>query len=192
VFTTAPVLAHFYYEKVIVLETDASSFVSAGMLLQYDDQGALHPVLFCSKRHTPAEENYEIYNHEFEVIVMSLEQWRPECEGSVHLIKIPTDYKNLLYFITSKLLKGRQTRWSKILLRFKFKIVYHLGKQGLKSNALIRIPGDIPPKEGAEKPQQIMLRTENLNKKIQQGPEMAFTEVVNQDEENIDSKKLWN
>jgi hypothetical protein len=48
-FTTAPVLAHFNFEKEIVLETDASSYVSAGVLSQYDDQGVLHPVAFFSK-----------------------------------------------------------------------------------------------------------------------------------------------
>src|ERR1700737_2423471 len=58
-FTTAPVLAHFDYEKKIVLETDASSYVSAGVLSQYDDQGILHPIVFFLKKHSPAEENYE-------------------------------------------------------------------------------------------------------------------------------------
>jgi hypothetical protein len=61
-FTTAPVLSHFDCEKAIVLETDASNYVSAGVLTQYDDQGILHPVAFFSKKHTSAEENYKIYN----------------------------------------------------------------------------------------------------------------------------------
>jgi hypothetical protein len=118
------VLVHFDYEKEIVLETDASSYVSAGVLSQYDDQGVLHPVAIFSKNHSPAAENYKIYDQDSGAIVKSLEQWRPECEGSVHPIKILTDHKNLEYFMTSKLLNQRQTRWSEFLSRFKFKIVY--------------------------------------------------------------------
>jgi hypothetical protein len=94
-FTSAPVLAHFDYEKEIVLETDASSYVFAGVLSQYDNQGVLHPVVFFSKKHSPARENYKIYDQEFGMIVKSLEQWRPECEGSAHLIKILTDHMYL-------------------------------------------------------------------------------------------------
>jgi hypothetical protein len=123
-FTMAPVLAHFNYEKEIVLETDASSYVSTGVLSQYDDHGVLHPVAFFSKKHLPAEENYRIYDQELGAIVKSLEQWRPECEASAHLIKILTDHKNLEYFMTLKLLHRRQTRWSEFLFRFKFKIIY--------------------------------------------------------------------
>jgi hypothetical protein len=63
-FTTAPVLADFHYERECIMETDASSYVFAGVLSQYDDQGILHPVAFFSKKHTPAEEYYEIYNQE--------------------------------------------------------------------------------------------------------------------------------
>jgi hypothetical protein len=56
-FTTAPVAVHFDFEKEIVLETDASSYVSAGVLSQYDDQGIIYPVAFFSKKHSPAKEN---------------------------------------------------------------------------------------------------------------------------------------
>jgi hypothetical protein len=139
-FTTSPVLAHFDYEKDIVLGTDASSDVSAGVLLQYNNQGILHPAAFFSKKHTRVEENYEVYDEELGAIVKSLEQWRPECEGSAHPIEILTDHKNLKYFMTSKLLNRRQTRWSEFLSRFKFKIVYHPCKQGKKPDALTRMP----------------------------------------------------
>ena len=43
-FTTAPILQHFNFEKAIVVETDASDFVSAGVLSQPDDNGVLWPV----------------------------------------------------------------------------------------------------------------------------------------------------
>jgi hypothetical protein len=48
-FTSAPILRHFDDDREIVVETDASDFVSAGILSQYDDEGILHPVAFYSK-----------------------------------------------------------------------------------------------------------------------------------------------
>ena len=59
-FTTAPILAHFDFERDVVVETDASDCVSVGVLSQYDDNGILHPVAFFSTKHSPAECNYEI------------------------------------------------------------------------------------------------------------------------------------
>jgi len=51
-FTTAPVLQLFDFEKPCVVETDASDFVSAGVLSQPNPDGVLHPVAFLSKKHT--------------------------------------------------------------------------------------------------------------------------------------------
>jgi hypothetical protein len=74
-FTMAPVLRHFDYERQIIVETDASDYVSAGILSQYDDEGILHPVAFFSKKHTPAECNYEIYDKELMAILQAFEEW---------------------------------------------------------------------------------------------------------------------
>jgi hypothetical protein len=56
----ALVLAHFDYEMEIVLETDAWSYVSTGVLSQYDDRQILHPLAYFSKKYSPAKANYEI------------------------------------------------------------------------------------------------------------------------------------
>ena len=48
-FTTAPILRHFDHDREIIVETDASDYVSAGILPQYADDGILHPVAFFSK-----------------------------------------------------------------------------------------------------------------------------------------------
>jgi len=53
-FTTAPILRRFDHDRDIVLETDASDFVSAAVLSQYDDDGILHPVAFFSKKTLPS------------------------------------------------------------------------------------------------------------------------------------------
>ena len=86
VFTTVPLVVHVDYKKKIVLETDTSSCISAGVHLQYDNEGILYLIAFFSKKHIPAEEKYEIYNQELGAIVKSLEQWRLEYERSAYPI----------------------------------------------------------------------------------------------------------
>jgi len=94
-FTSAPILRHFDHEREILVETDASDFVSAGVLSQRDDAGVLHPVAFYSKKHSPAECNYEIYDKELMAIVRAFEEWRPELEGAAHPVQVLSDHKNL-------------------------------------------------------------------------------------------------
>jgi hypothetical protein len=148
-FTSAPVLAPFDWEKEIILETDASDYVSAGVLSQYGDDGILRPVAFFSKKHSTTECNYEIYDKELLAIVRCFEEWRPELEGTSSPIKVITDHRNLEYFTTTKLLNRRQARWSEFLSRFNFTITYRPGKQGTKPDALTRRSEDLP-KEGDE------------------------------------------
>ena len=73
-FTTAPILRHFEHEREIVVETDALDFLSAGVLFQYGDDGILNPVAFFSKKHSPAECNYGIYDKELMAIARAFEE----------------------------------------------------------------------------------------------------------------------
>jgi hypothetical protein len=143
-FTSEIILTHYDPEKKIVVETDASDYVSAGILSQYDDEGVLQPIAYFSRKHTPAECNYEIYDKELMAIVRAFENWRPELEGSAHPIDVVTDHKNLEYFTTTKLLSRRQARWAEFLSRFDFQIRYRPGKQGGKPDALTRRTADLP------------------------------------------------
>jgi hypothetical protein len=103
-FTSAPVLARFDPDRDVIVETDASDYVSAGVLSQYDDDNVLHPVAYFSKKHSPAECNYEIYDKELMVIVQPFEEWRPELQSVINPIRVLSDHKNLEYFTTTKLL----------------------------------------------------------------------------------------
>ena len=49
-FREGAMLAHFDPHKQTVLETDASDYVTAAVLSQYDDKGILRPVAFMSKK----------------------------------------------------------------------------------------------------------------------------------------------
>lgn len=168
-FTSAPILKHFDHTKPVLVETDASDYVSAGVLSQRDDDGVLHPVAFYSKKHSPAECNYEIYDKELMAIIRAFEEWRPELEGAEHPVQVLTDHKNLEYFMTTKNLNRRQARWAEYLSRFDFKIVYRPGTAGGKPDALTRRSGDLP-EEGDERlmqQQKALLKPHNLPPQLQ-------------------------
>jgi hypothetical protein len=163
-FTSTPVLARFDPDCDVIVETDASDYVSAGVLSQYDDDGILHPVAYFSKKHSPAECNYEIYDKELMAIIRTLEEWRPELQSVINPIHIPSDHKNLEYFTTTKLLNRWQARWSQLLSQFNFKIVYRPGPAGGKPDALTRRSGDLP-NEGDDcslENQMTIIKPENI------------------------------
>jgi len=167
-FTTAPVLRHFDHDREVIIETDASGYVSAGVLSQYDDDGVLHQVAYFSKKHSPAKCNYDIYNKELMAIIKALEEWRPECEAAAYPLKLITDHKNLEYFMTKKLLNRRLAPWSEFLTRFDYGIVYRPAKFDGKADALTRRPGDLPERgdERLKNTEQVVLTQQNLPEKL--------------------------
>ena len=68
-FTSAPVLRHFDPAKEIIVEMDASNYILVGMISQYNADGILHPVAFFSKKYSPMECNYKIYDKELIAII---------------------------------------------------------------------------------------------------------------------------
>lgn len=160
-FTSAPVLRHFDPLLPCVVEADSSDYCTGGVLSQEDVEGVLKPVAFFSKRLSPAECNYEIYDKELLAIIRCFEQWRPELEGAIYPVKVLSDHKNLQYFCTTKQLSHRQARWSEYLSRFDFKITYRPGSQGQKPDALTRRSQDQPAQEEARQyRKQTLLRPE--------------------------------
>ena len=65
----APIFHHFDLSKQSFVETDLSDYVNAGMLLQMDNNGVLHPVAYFSRKMAPTEYNYEIYDKKLLAII---------------------------------------------------------------------------------------------------------------------------
>lgn len=124
----APILMHFDPDRAIIIETDASDYVSTGIMSQHDENQVLRPVAYDSKKHSPVECNYEIYDKELLAIIRDFDEWRLELEGAKYPISVITDHKNLEYFMTKKELNRRQARWSEYLSRFGYVITYRPGK----------------------------------------------------------------
>ena len=174
--------------KAIIVETDASDFVSAGVLSQ-DFNGVLHPITFFSKKHLPAECNYEIYDKELLTIVRAFETWRAELEGSAFPISVITDHRNLEYYMTTKQLSRRQARWSEYLSRFNFIIQYRPGKQGGKPDALTRRSQDLPTDVSDERikhQDQIVLKAHNLPTELHNLHAQAVTSLPEQRTEPLE------
>jgi hypothetical protein len=144
-FETDTLLAHFDPDKETWVETDASDFVTAGVISQMHD-GVLRPVAFFSKKMNPAECNYMIYDKELLAIIRSFETWKPELTSVApeNPVKVYTDHRNLEHFMTTKQLNRRQARWAEFLSEFNFKIMYRPGKDGQKPDILTRRSQDIP------------------------------------------------
>jgi len=106
VFTSGkiPILRHYDPEKPALLETDASDFAIAGILSQKFMDGKIHPVRFVSRKLTPAELNYDVYDKEMPAVVFSVRNNWHYLQGAVHETTIYSDHQNLTYFKTAVLL----------------------------------------------------------------------------------------
>ena len=107
------------------------------MVQKYKDK-IQHPVVYYSRKLTPLELNYNIYNKELLAIVAVLKEQRVFLQKITELFIIKTDYKNLTGFLTIKKLNQRQVRWVKILMEYYFKIKHVKGTDNIKADTLSR------------------------------------------------------
>ena len=187
-FTKGPILQHFNPDLETWIETDASDYVVAAVLSQIGPDEKLHPVAYMSKKMSPAECNYEIYDKELLAIVRAFEEWRPECAGTPveSPIKILTDHKNLEHFMTSKQLNRRQARWAEFLSEFNFRIAYRPGAQGTKPDSLTRRSEGLPENKDDERHKynhRILLKDHHLDKGVRNAIRLAPM-LMDESEEN--------
>jgi len=191
-FELAPVLAHFDHNKETWIETDASDFVTAGVLSQMHG-GVLRPVAFFSKKMSPAELNYQIYDKELLAIVRSFEIWQPEVASVApeNPVKVYTDHRNLEYFMKNQKLTRRQARWAEFLSEFNFRIQFRPGKLNQKPDILTRRSQDLPKDFNDERSLerfQILLQDHQLDKDVGIALNaMWFAEDIGSPEETMTS-----
>jgi hypothetical protein len=53
-------------------------------------------------------------------------------------VQVYIDYKNLIYFTTTKKLNKRQVKWSETLAKYNFRIAYQKGTKNARADALSR------------------------------------------------------
>ena len=126
--TSAPVLLFPDLTKPFVVYTDASKVAAGAVLLQ--DQGAgLQPVAFHSKKFTPAEVRYPVYEQELFALVGALQEWRCYLEGGQAIIY--TDHQSLQRLMAQPKLNGRQARWLELIWHYQHVIKFKEGVANL-------------------------------------------------------------
>lgn len=128
-FVTAPLLRHFDPRLPVHLISDASDFAMSGILLQPDNDGLLHPCSFYSRKWSPAEVNYDTHDKELLAIIETFRDMRSWCIGTAIPVSVYSDHKNLEYWMTSRPLNGRQSRWVMFLEDFNFKLSWLPGSE---------------------------------------------------------------
>ena len=91
--THAPILAHYDPKKAVIIETDASKYITAGIISQIEDNRFLRPIAFRPKSIGKSECNYDVHDKELLAIILGLEDWKRYVKGSRQRAKILTDHK---------------------------------------------------------------------------------------------------
>ena len=123
--------------KSFRIGTNAFDLIIGAFLSQQDDQGKWHSMAFHSRKLSSTKQNYDVVNKELLTIIVALNHWKTYAKGAIQL-DIYIDHKNLVDFITIKVLQRRQVRWWKKLRSYKFKIHYVNEKENELTNNLSR------------------------------------------------------
>ena len=92
VFTFAPVLRLFDPFRKIVIKINASDYALGVILSQKGLNIKFHPIVFYSRKLTPAEINYDIHNKELLVIIKAFKKWYHYFKGAKYKIEVFINY----------------------------------------------------------------------------------------------------
>ena len=97
---TAPVLVFLDFDRLFLLETDASKEGLGVVLSQKQEDGHYHPIAFGSRSLTPAEKNYHSSKLEFLTLKWSITEHFKEYLAFAPFV-VRTDNNPLTYVLTT-------------------------------------------------------------------------------------------
>ena len=130
----APVLALPDFDKIFVLETDASN-EGIGAVLMQDG----HPLAFLSRSLGPRWQKLSVYEKELLAIVTAVQKWEQYLSGAHFIIK--SDQKSLKWLLQQRISTPFQQFWLSKLMGFDYEIQYKGGVDNKVADALSRVQG---------------------------------------------------
>ena len=90
------------------METNVLDYTFTVILSIINEENEVHLVAFHSHTFSVVELNYNTHDKELLAIYKAFKIWQHYLEGPTYLIDIVTDYENLEYFSTTKVLTQKQ------------------------------------------------------------------------------------
>jgi hypothetical protein len=137
ILSNKPVVALPDFSRPFTVRTDASSTGIAGVLMQPDDQGLMHPVLYASRKLLDRETRYSAIERECLAIVWSVDKFSRYLTGRHFCIE--TDHRPLTYLQSSKTSNSRLMRWALALQEFQFSVLPISGNENVEADVLSRL-----------------------------------------------------
>jgi len=108
IFTFASILTYWIPNAQLIMETNTLDYALTIILFIVNEENEVYLVTFHSCTFTVVELNYNTHDKELLVIFEAFKIWRHYLEGLAYPIDVVTNYKNLKYFSTTKVLTWRQ------------------------------------------------------------------------------------
>ncbi|CAM4702436.1 unnamed protein product, partial [Caretta caretta] len=153
---SGPVLANPDFDKAFVVFTDASDTGLGAVLMQEDEKGERHPIVYLSKKLLPREQHYAAIEKECLAMVWALKKLEPYLFG--RHFTVYTDHSPLTWLHQMKGANAKLLRWSLLLQDYDMDVVHVKGSANLIADALSRRGGpELPQVTGHSDPAQFSL-----------------------------------
>lgn len=133
---SAPLLSCPDFERLFILQTDASDYGLGAVLSQMDDGDNERVICYLSRSLSKSERKYSTTEKECLAVLFAIERLRPYLEAVK--FRVITDHFALKWINNIKDPVGRIARWAVRLQQFDFEVVHRKGSDHAVPDALSR------------------------------------------------------
>jgi len=137
--TEGPVLYSPDYTVPFIIQCDASNFGIGVVMSQINQDNEEHPIMYLSRKFSPAEQRYSTTERECAAIVYAIQKLKCYLDGQQKFV-IQTDHNPLVWLEKNTGVNPRLLRWALTLQPFNYEVVHRKGRLHQNADTLSRFP----------------------------------------------------